>query len=250
MHCTIFHKFPAREYATRYYSYVGHENAAMLVSIVDGVRRLAPRLDRVAEVGGGPSVAPLLALTAASRAPEDIVFIDIAASNLAEVRSWLDGDASAFDYAAVLKWLARRTEWPESAVEKRLRAAHWRIRELDLTNELPRELPGGFDTVSSHFFAESATQREDQFVDFLRQIRCLCAPKAVVLLSFMRRSLGYSVGGEHFPAVQVDETSLPGHFAEAGLELEFARWSAVGAEDPPTRDGYEGMVFVSGQVRS
>jgi len=77
----------------------------------------------------------------------------------------------------------------------------------------------------------------------------LGAPGARVFLSFMRRSIGYSVDGIDFPAVPVDENTLPGLLRAADLHLVDAEYLVTDVETPPTRTGYEGMVFVGGILR-
>jgi hypothetical protein len=248
MSVSLFANFPAREYVAHYYSYVGDENAAMLDAILRGVEELDPLAEAVVEVGSGPSVVPLLALAAARRPAGEVHFLDVAESNLDEVRAWLSSQAGAFDYGAVLDWLAARTGTPATACAASLRDSAWSTRRLDMTSELPDDLRGRFDTLSSHFFAESATDDLTEFVFLLAQLRSLCRPAATIFLSFMRRSLGYEVAGTRFPAVHVDEHSLPVYLEEAGFALKSARWSTTPVEDPPTRRGYEGMVFVAARL--
>ena len=105
------------------------------------------------------------------------------------------------------------------------------------------------DVVSSHFFAESATDVPSKMVDYLRRTAALCRPGGLLVLSFMRRSAGYSVAGHDFPATSIDEHDLGGYLAQAGVELDDFAWSTVGVEDPPTRPGYDGMLFCRGRIR-
>lgn len=248
MSSSVFGRFPAREYVSHYYSYVGDENAAMLDAMLDSVAVLKPTMGRVVEAGGGPSLVPLIALTAGQRPAREVVFADVAPSNLTEVQAWLDHEKNAFDYRAVLEWIAQRTGKAADEIERGLRASSWTIERVDLLEALPKTMLGGFDTVSSHFFAESATDEEDEFVFLLSQIQSLGAPGAAIFMSFMRRSLGYSVAGIRFPALDVDEETLPGYFDRAGFKMTEVTWRTTPVEDPPTREGYQGMVFLSGRL--
>lgn len=244
-----FRAFPSRPYLEKYYAYVGTENAAMLGAVVDGARRLEPPLGRILEVGGGPSVAPLLALTAACRrAPAEVVFADISEGNLAEVREWLDDSTRSFDYGPVLAWLERETGVAGVDIVDMLRGARWELAELDWRASPPRGWRERFDTVSSHFFAESATPHESEFARLTGHMAAVCAPAAAVFLSFMRRSTGYEIGGRRFPALSVDETTLPRLLREGGLPLVAQVVASTPAEQPPTRSGYDGMVFISGRA--
>lgn len=243
-----FHDFPARAYLEKYYSYVGAENASMLRALVDFARHLEPRLNQVVEVGCGPSIVPLLALTVALGAPRHIVFLDIAPANLSEVSLWLAEDARRFDYGAIIKWLEIEYGVDPNRVESDLRSAQWELRETDLGEPLPQCLRARFDVVSSHFFAESATADRNEFERLLHDLTAMGRPGASVFLSLMRRSVGYSVAGQDYPALPVDEQTLTMHLTDAGAHFETLDIRSVPAEQPPTRPGYEGMVFAAGRL--
>ncbi len=74
-------------------------------------------------------------------------------------------------------------------IEELARASSWALPAVDLRSPLPLNMVHAFDTVSSHFFAESATQDRDTLITLLRRIGHLGAPNARVFLSFMRRSV-------------------------------------------------------------
>jgi hypothetical protein len=242
-----FEHFPARSYLKKYYSYVGDENAAMMQALAHFAQRFEPALERVAEVGGGPSVVPLLTLSAAlSRSPDAITFNDICDANLEQVEFWLDRRPAGFAYDEVLAWLQQEHEIDAARITELVRGSAWTLWSADLQEPPVEEVTHRFDTISSHFFAESATNERDTLVLLLNRIAQLAAPDARVFLSFMRRSLGYSIDGIDFPAVPVDEYSLPQLLRAAGLELEPLEIITAEAEDPPTRPGYEGMLFVGG----
>lgn len=242
-----FESFPSRAYLEKYYSYVGDENGAMLRALADFGRRFEPRFDRFVEVGGGPSIVPILALCAAlDRSPGSMTFMDISQKNLDEAALWLDHDAVAFDYTAVLSWLEGEHRVAMSDIERLAMSTTWSFPVVDLRKPLADWMTQSFDTISSHFFAESATSDYETFITFLKRIADLGAPEATVFLSFMRRSQGYSVAGIDFPAVWVDEETLPDLLATAGLHLLDAQYVTTNAEIPPTRPGYDGMVFVGG----
>ena len=247
----LFELFPARSYLEKYYSYVGDENAAMMRALAHFALRFQPALERVAEVGGGPSVVPLLTLSAAlSRSPTTITFTDICRANLAQVEFWLDRRPAGFGYDAVLEWLQQEHAIDARRITDLVRDSAWTLWAADLQQPPVAEVTHRFDTISSHFFAESATDDRDTLVLLLNRIAQLAAPDARVFLSFMRRSLGYSIDGMEFPAVPVDEYSVPQLLLAAGLELEPLEIITTEAEDPPTRPGYEGMLFVGGILRS
>lgn len=246
-----FERFPAREYLEKYYSYVGGENEAMMRALAHFTQRFEPSLDQLIEVGGGPSVVPILAFCAATaRSPRSIAFADIAAENLAEVERWLHSQPTRFSYANVLEWLSNEHGVEPAQIEHLARAGEWTLSSIDLRKPLPTGMVRAFDTVSSHFFAESATSDRETLLSLLGRLAELGRPDARVLLSFMRRSLGYSIDGLEFPAITVDENTLPGMLDAAGLHLADVEYLVTGAETPPTRPGYEGMIFVAGILQT
>ena len=244
-----FEHFPARPYLEKYYSGVGPENAALLEALTFFCRDLKPELARVVEVGGGPIVLPLLALTAAcERPPGHVLFSDIAPTNLAEVERWLIDDPDQFDWSATLEWLERHARADAQRAVRSLRSSSWELRELDMREPLPAELLSSFDTVSSHFFADSATADERVFVEFLAKVRLLGAPGATFFLSFMCRSRGYAIDGEHFPAIALDPESLLPYLARAGFKLARFKLHAVPTEGTADETGYAGLMFVAGTL--
>lgn len=244
-----FEHFPARSYLEKYYSGVGPENASLLEALIFFCRDLEPELARVVEVGGGPIVLPLLALTAAcGRGPGHVLFSDIAPTNLAEVERWLVDDPEQFDWSGTLEWLERHAGADARRAARSLRSSSWELRELDMREPLPAELLSSFDTVSSHFFADSATADEREFVQFLAKVRLLGAPGATFFLSFMCRSRGYAIDGEHFPAIALDPESLLPYLAHAGFKLSRFKLHAVPTEGAAEETGYAGLMFVAGTL--
>jgi NNMT/PNMT/TEMT family len=242
-----FESFPARAYLEKYYSYVGSENEGMMRALADFSRQFEPRFEDVIEVAGGPSVVPILSLCASTGcSPRSVTFTDISSKNMEEAELWLGNHSAAFHYREVLDWLASEHMLDPTRIEQLARGSRWTLPVVDLREPLPANMVNAFDTVSSHFFAESATRDPDTLVTLLSSIARLGAPDARVFLSFMRRSVGYTVAGIDFPAVPVDEHSLPDLLEVAGFHLSDMEYRTIGAETPPTRLGYEGMVFVGG----
>lgn len=249
MPSSAFLNFPARFYLERYYSEVGVENAAFMRSVAGSVGGVN-RLGAVCELGGGPSLCGLLAMTAgAETGPERVVWVDVAQSSLAEVEAWLAGTSSAFDYSEVLRWLEREFCVDPRELGQRVRAADWDIRCLDLWRPSPPDLCGACDAVGSHFLAEAATDDERKFIEVTSRVAEVAADGALVTLSYVRGSQPYRLGGDVvYPAFAVDETSLPPLLKRAGLEFSDLSVKRGPKDDPPARPGYEGMVFANGRL--
>jgi NNMT/PNMT/TEMT family len=246
---SVFFEFPARAYLEKYYSHVGDENSAFVRAIVDFLAVDGGPTDRVIEVGGGPSLFSMMAIAAVRRSPfRHVTFTDIGWKNLAEVESWLRDDPRQFDYEALLGWLNAEFGAPHETVARALRKSRWEILSVDWRNGMPADWQGLYDVVSSHFFAESATDDEGEFLDLLRTIGRLGRPGASVLLSFMCRSGGYRIGHQSFPAFSIDEDNIVDYLDRAGIELADPAVSTAPTEDPASDPGYDGMVFVCGRL--
>ena len=244
-----FASFPARFYLEKHYAQVDVENAAFMGAIARAVRP-AGQLGTVVELGGGPSLCGLLAMTAATTAgPRRVVWVDAAASSLAEVRAWLSEDRSAFDYAAIEAWIEQTLGADPHAAAARLRAAQWDLRQADLRNGLPDDLRGAGDVVGSYFLAEAAASDETGFVELTQRIADAAAEQATVVLGYIRHSRPYRLDGEAlYPAFSVDEDALPRLLDAAGLRFAELRVETGPMDDPPARPGYDGMVFASGRL--
>ncbi len=246
----LFLDFPARAYLEKYYGAVGEENAAMLRAILAGLSRPAAAASpRVIEVGGGPSLFSLMAMAASQRRCfRRVTFTDVAPANLDEVRWWLDDDRRQFDYRELLSWLEAEVGADPLVVTESLRASPWDLVRFDWLASDGPTWHGAFDVVSSHFFAESATEDRDELLDLLGKIARLGRRGATVVLSFLCRSHGYRVDGQEFPAFPLEEDSVLEVLEEAGLSLVDPQVRAAPTEDLDSQPGYDGMVFVAGRL--
>ena len=205
--------------------------------------------DTVIEVAGGPSLYSLMALMASRGRPfEHVTFTDIGWKNLREVSSWLQDDPSKFEYEPLLRWLGDEAGVDPAGVVRALRASAWELAAFDWHEDVPPAWRHGYDVVSCHFFAESATDDEADLVAFLGKLGRLGRPGATLLTSFIRRSSGYTIQQRDFPAFGVDETSIFGYLDAAGLRLEDVEVRSVAAEDPASDPGYDGLLFVAGRL--
>jgi hypothetical protein len=245
----LFSNFPARFYLEKYYSHVGVENEAFMRTIAAAVHQV-DELGTVVELGGGPSLCGMFAMTAATRSgPERVVWVDIGAPNLAEIAAWVRNADDAFDYAEVLRWLAREFEVDPVEIAQRLRAASWDLRSADLWGELPGDLRGVGDVVGSYFLAEAATDNEQGFVELTTRVLDASRVGAHIVLAYARNSGSYRLeDATLYPALAVNEDSLPRLLDAAGLRFEDLTIRRGPLEDPPARPGYDGMVFACGRL--
>ncbi len=246
---SAFQDFPARAYLEKYYGTVGRENAAMLRAIIDYLAGVDTPTETVIEVGGGPSLFSLMAIAADRRRPfRQVTFTDIAPGNLREIELWLEDDPGQFDYGPVLAWLARETASDAGEVAWSLRKSRWELVPFDWREPPPDRWRHGFDVVSSHYFAESATSSEAELIGLLGRLPRLARPGALILLSCMCRSPGYVLAGRDFPAFSIDEHSIGGYLERAGVRLSDPLLRTTPAEDPASQPGYEGLLFIGGRL--
>lgn len=245
---SLFYEFPARGYLEKYYNDMGPENAAFVRSITDYLGARSVPTDTVIEVAGGPSLYSVMSLMASRGRPfEHLTFTDIGWKNLREVKCWLEDHPSQFDYAPLLRWLDREGVDTER-LTRALRASTWELAGFDWHDAVPRAWRHGYDVVSCHFFAESATSDEADLVAFLGKLGRLGRPGAALLTSFICRSTGYTIQQRDFPAFAVDEDSVFRYLERAGIRLEDVEVRTVDAEDPGSDPGYEGLLFVAGRL--
>jgi hypothetical protein len=246
---SVFFEFPARAYLEKYYSGVGDENSAFLRSICDYLTGVQAPTDTVIEVGGGPSLFSLMAVAAHRERPfRHVTFTDIGWKNLAEIQCWLKDDPRQFDYEPLLRWLQTEVGAEPETLMETLRKSPWEIVSFDWHRPLPPAWERSYDVVSCHFFAESATNDERELLDLLEKVGRLGRPGATVLLSFMCRSDGYTVGHCDFPAFSIDEDNVFDYLSRAGLDLGDTALRTAPTEDPESMPGYDGMLFIGGRL--
>lgn len=241
--------FPARDYLCKYYSEVGAENQAFLQSILDYLAQTRPPTAKVIEVAGGPSLFGMMALAAHRRRPFlQVTFTDIGEPNLAEIAEWLGEGPNRFDYSELENWLADSTGVAPHEVAGTLRSSRWELVSFDWRSAPPAAWQSAYDLVACHFFAESSTSNETEFVDMLARAAQLGRPDATVLLSFITRSSGWRVGGRDYPGFPVDADNIGGYLDRAGIRLEQTALQTVAADRPDTDPGYDGLLFVAGRL--
>lgn len=246
---SVFYEFPARAYLEKYYGTVGDENAAFMRSIIDYVGERSVPTDTVIEVGGGPCLYSLMGMMARRQRPfRHVTFTDIGWKNLREVESWLHDYPDQFDYQPLLSWLEQQLGADPAAIARSLRSSRWELVNFDWRDALRPAWQRAYDVVSCHFFAESATSDERELVDFLAKLGRLGRPDATLLISFMCRSSGYTIGHSDFPAFPIDEDNVFKYLRQAGLTLRDVEVRTTPSEDPSMMPGYESLLFIAGRL--
>lgn len=213
-------EFDPREYLNEYYSDLGGENVALLRFFVEAYRTVTPN-GLLLDFGGGPTIYPLIA---AANAVREIHFSDYLDANLDEVRSWLRGDAAAFDWSpfvAKTLELEAGTRCSNAEVARREHAIRARVTQVmrcDASRLPPiRDRAKRYDVVVSNFCAESATSDPEVWRAFVRNIGSLLKPEGKFIVSALRGATRYSVGSKLFPAVHIEEEDLAEALTDSGF---------------------------------
>jgi hypothetical protein len=246
---SVFFEFPARAYLEKYYNEVGAENSAFLRSITDYLTEQQPPTDRVIEVAGGPSLFSMFAVAAVRGRPfRQVTFTDVGWRNLGEVEAWLRDDPRQFDYDPLVSWLREQVEADPETLFDTMRRSSWDLSHFDWRSDVPVAWVRAHDVVCSHFFAESATDNEEELLSLLEKVGRVGRPGATVLLSFMCRSSGYRIAHQDFPAFDIDEHNVWSYLERAGVNLADGVLRTAPTEDPSSYPGYDGMLFIGGRL--
>jgi hypothetical protein len=237
-------QFNPRAYLTDYYSDLGAENLALLRFFAESYRAL-PSGGLLLDFGGGPTIYPLI--SAATRVAE-IHFSDYLETNLREVRRWLSGDATAFDWDPFIR---KALEFETGAAcsdrdvaqrARRIRACVTRITRCDASRTPPLDAPqGSYDIVLSNFCAESATSDREQWQAYMANIGSLLKPGGALIVSALKGANQYAVGECSFAAVDISEDDLLETLEETGFPRKGIEIRSVPA-DRPSRD-YAGLIM-------
>ena len=236
-------KFSPRDYLHEYYSDVGSENLALLQFAVKAFRDI-PSNGVLLDFGGGPTIYPLIA--AANKVVE-IHFCDYLDANLNEIRQWLQGHPSAFDWHAFVKItleLEHQNNDVAQSISQRETLIRHRVTQVfkcDANNSPPISEPHTYDILVTNFCAESATGERAQWRRFFHNIMSLVKPEGTVLLSTLKGATSYSVGEKIFPAVNIKEDDLTQALTEEGFDAHSMVIESVPADRSSRK--YEGLIM-------
>lgn len=188
------------------------------------------------DVGTGTNLYPALAMLPLCRR---ITLREHSASNYAWIRREIEHYSASWDeFWAILAGSGPylRIDDPRAALTERATVEQGSIFDL------PRST---WDVGTMFFVAESITCTREEFA---RAVRCFMGslkPGAPFAAAFMRNSQGYPVGPDVFPAVAITESDVRECVLDAaGKDIQIRNI----ASDTPLRDGYSGMMFVTGRV--
>lgn len=190
------------------------------------------------DVGAGANMYPALAMLPWC---EKIVLLEYAQPNVAYLdrqtaEGGLDATWGAF-WDVLLEDPAYRDIEPAERIAEIVRVERGNLFDLDAQ-------PRRYDLGTMFFVADSMSECPDEF---RRGVRCFMntlSPGAPFAAAFMKESVGYWVGDQHYPAYRVNEERARESLAEFTGELEIRDLHQV------VRKGHEGMLLVLGRRNS
>jgi len=192
------------------------------------------------DLGAGANLYPAFAMLPYVAS---LTLLDYSHSNV----RWLREQVDFYDRTWDPFWATLRSHGRYRQIDDP-RAALRRVAVVlrqDLFTFAPERL---YDIGTMFFVAESISTSPEEFRTALRRFVGLLAVGAPFAIAFMENSLGYTVGGRPFPAVQVDHRDVRSVLSPLteGLTVHHES-SAIGTD--PLRKGYDGMILALGRKK-
>jgi SAM-dependent methyltransferase len=243
--------FEPRAYLDEYYADVGPENVALLRFFSRAFRGLSA--DSVLmDLGSGPTIYSLISAAALVR---EIHVCDYLDANLEEVRAWLRGDRSAWDWTEFVA-TALRLESGADALPPRvgkregaIRKCVTRVIRCDISRLMPLGEPvRTYDVVVTNFCAESITDDKEAWQGYLRNIGSVLRPGGRLVITALKGATSYSVGTRLFPAVSVTDEDLWRALIDTDFVSESVSVESVPADRPHRK--YQGILLALATKRA
>ncbi|GLI01193.1 SCO2525 family SAM-dependent methyltransferase [Phytohabitans aurantiacus] len=190
------------------------------------------------DVGSGTNLYPALAMLPLA---STITLWEHSATNVA----WLERETRPYRRSWEPFWgvlvaaadMYRRLARPDEALSAAVKVEKASVFHLPEAQ---------WDMGTMFFVAESITGRRAEFESATRRFLRSLKPGAPFVAAFMENSRGYSVGDQQFPAVAITERDL----RPVLRELTSASKIHHIAPQQQLRDGYDGMILVTGITRA
>ncbi|MFD4874870.1 SCO2525 family SAM-dependent methyltransferase [Streptomyces sp. NPDC058420] len=235
-------KFNPEDYIRHNYRSVLAADAEIIAIVRDHFgdhfRRFPGRPMRGIDVGAGANLYPALAMLPWC---EEITLLDWSKRNVGYLRDQVDSYDANWD--AFWQHLCKSDEYAAYSHIPRERFKQIvRVEHGDLFHLAGQE---GCWTIGTMFFvAESISASMTEFEQAIKCFFRFLEPGAPFAAAFMEKSVGYEVGGRHFPACNVEKEQIYSTLHQYTKGLQAIR---VGEQDQDkVRDGYESMIVARG----
>ncbi|WP_063746325.1 SCO2525 family SAM-dependent methyltransferase [Streptomyces prunicolor] len=190
------------------------------------------------DVGAGPNIYPALTMLPWCH---DITLFERSPSNVKYLESQRDGtlDSHWDKFWDVLCENADYGALEEGPARKFQKVA--KVRQGNLFDLVKGE--ERWDIGTMFFVAESITESFEEFRSGVSSFMNALEPGAPFAAAFMEHSLGYQVGREDFPAIDVGEREVLGILKEYAGDVNLTHFGKPGNL---VRKGYTGMILACG----
>lgn len=220
-------------YVADNYRTMHDEDRLILDVILPFIQRNIPSVSRVLDIGTGPNLYPIIALLPYS---SRINCLEYARSNVQYLRNQIRNPSACWH--RFHRYMQRNNDRYLFPLKPVL-TDKVSIGRGDLFVDSGKD----YDVVTMFFCAESITNRRDTFVEACnKSVSCLRAG-GIYIAAFMEQSTGYSLNNITFPSYPTNKQELQNIFESLCTDLSIKR---IQKAEKPLREGYSGMILVTG----
>ncbi|CAF0844678.1 unnamed protein product [Adineta steineri] len=239
-----FRYFSPSVYLADYYSEIQTEHQHHLRCLAKAYADITGDLTLL-EFSGGPTLYQLM--SAAAKVKE-IHFSDYLASNLTEVKKWVDRDSNVFNWnnftAEAL--LAEGITPTPDAINKREEILRKKIAKFLSCDAFKKYPLGGdtvvqYDIVNTHFVAESITDDRNEWKQIFANIASCVKPGGKLVMAALKCCTAWKNGSRKFSATYITESDIIELLAENGFRENETFMKTL----PSTEDDYHEIIFFS-----
>lgn len=255
-HIRDFINFSPVGYLNEYYGEIGPENAALLSFFAEAYASFDDNSQKMAEVGGGPTVYQLI-----SMAPKasSIFFSDFLNKNLNQVKSWAEGEANSHNWDEFFEFALRAEHrisevGPEAIIARKelLISKLKSFAKFDIfKNEDIDSHQGLFDVVSMNFVAESITSDINGATTVIERASKLLKPGGYIILTGLLCADYWIEKNKKFPAANISEDQVRQILTAIGFNIEIFRTVSAERRDGSVEyQGYHGIFMTRSRMNN
>jgi hypothetical protein len=239
-----------RSYLNDHYLDICSENFGLLQFMVNAFRLIPPD-GLLLDFGCGPTINAMFPVANHVR---EIHLCDYLEANLDEVKRWLMGEPSAFDWSEYVKvtLTLENGEPPDAlSIAQREAVVRQRVTQLlncDASKTPPLDSSLRYDILVTNYCIDGATDNYEQWRSFFHNAMTMLKPGGILLLSAIKGANYWIVEEHRFPAIYITESDLMEALIEEGFEPQSIHMESLPAADVPTCT-YEGVIMVMARKR-
>jgi len=247
-----FEKWNPKDYLSQYYltEKIAEDELHILKFCIEFLKSGEHHFTEVLDVGTGPTIHHAVPF-----APhvDSIYLSDYLASNLTEIRNWIERHPQAHDWdpylAGTLELEGRQVT--DADTEERANLLRQKIKELlpcDIFKSDPIESDKKFPLVTSFYCADSATHSKEAWVLAMENILSMVAPGGWFIMSALEKAKSYKVESLEFPSAEVNKFDV-----QKVLEISDFKPDSIVVKVVPIQvwknEGFDGIIIARAQKR-